>query len=53
MLTSPGLIVLALFAIGNTAAALWLGQSTYGTSDHPTLPATIDTRARRLRRSSC
>ncbi|MDQ3080132.1 MAG: aminopeptidase, partial [Pseudomonadota bacterium] len=41
VLTSPGLIVLALFAIGNTAAALWLGQSTYGTSEHPTLAATI------------
>ena len=43
VLTSPGLIVLVLFAIGNTAAALWLGQSTYGTSDHPTLAATVTT----------
>ena len=43
VLTSPGLIVLALFAVGNTAAALWLGQSTYGTSEHPTLAATINT----------
>ena len=41
VLTSPGLIVLTLFGIGNTAAALWLGQSTYGTSDYPTLAATI------------
>jgi ABC-2 type transport system permease protein len=43
VLTSPGLIVLALFAVGNTAAALWLGQSAYGTSDHPTLAATVGT----------
>jgi hypothetical protein len=43
VLTSPGLIVLALFGVGNTAAALWLGQSTYGTADHPTLAATITT----------
>ncbi|HET7576527.1 MAG TPA: aminopeptidase [Sphingomicrobium sp.] len=42
VLTSPGLIVLCLFAIGNTAAGLWLGQSTYGTSEHPTLAATIN-----------
>ncbi len=41
VLTSPGLIVLVLFGIGNTAAMLWLGQSTYGTSDYPTLAATI------------
>ena len=43
VLTSPGTIVLTLFAIGNTAAALWFGRSTYGTSDHPTLAATITT----------
>ena len=43
VLTSPGLIVLALFAIGNTAAGLWLGQSQYGTSNHPTLAATVGT----------
>jgi ABC-type transport system involved in multi-copper enzyme maturation permease subunit len=42
VLTSPGLIVLSLFAIGQTAAGLWLGRSTYGTSDYPTLSATID-----------
>ena len=41
VLTSPGLIVLAIFAIGNTGAGLWLGESTYGTADHPTLAATI------------
>ena len=41
VLTSPGLIVLTLFAIGNTAAMLWLGRSTYGTADHPTLSAVI------------
>ena len=43
VLTSPGLIVLALLAIGFTAAQLWLGQSTYGTSDYPTLTAIIST----------
>ena len=41
VLTSPGLIVLAIFAIGNAGAGLWLGQSTYGTADHPTLASTI------------
>lgn len=43
VLTSPGLIVLALFAVANTAAALWLGESTYGTPDYPTLANTIGT----------
>ncbi|HET7316603.1 MAG TPA: M1 family aminopeptidase, partial [Sphingomicrobium sp.] len=43
VLTSPGLIVLCLFAIGNTAAALWLGQGIYGTTDHPTVAATVST----------
>ena len=42
VLTSPGLIVLALFAVANTAGALWLGQQTYGTSDYPTMAATIN-----------
>ena len=41
VLTSPGTLVLTLFGIGNTAAFLWLGRSTYGTADHPTLAATI------------
>ena len=43
VLTSPGLIVLTLFAIANSAASLWLGSSTYGTADYPTVAATIDT----------
>ena len=43
VLTSPGLIVLTLVAIANTAVALWLGQSIYGTTDHPTVAATIFT----------
>ena len=43
VLTSPGTIVLTLFAVGNTAAALWFGRSTYGTADYPTLAATITT----------
>jgi ABC-type transport system involved in multi-copper enzyme maturation permease subunit len=42
VLTSPGLIVLALFAIASTASSLWLSQSTYGTTNHPTLAATIN-----------
>ncbi len=41
VLTSPGLIVLTLFAIGNTAAFLWFAGSAYGTPDHPTLAATV------------
>jgi ABC-type transport system involved in multi-copper enzyme maturation permease subunit len=41
VLTSPGLIVLALFAVANTAANLWLSGSIYGTSEHPTLAGTI------------
>ena len=41
VLTSPGLIVLSLFGIGNTAANLWLGRSAFGTSDYPTLSAII------------
>ncbi|HET7708361.1 MAG TPA: M1 family aminopeptidase [Sphingomicrobium sp.] len=41
VLTSPGLIVLSLFAIANTGAFLWLGQSRYGTQDYPTVAATI------------
>jgi aminopeptidase N len=42
VLTSPGTIVLTLFGIGNTAAFLWFARSTYGTSDHPTLAATVN-----------
>ena len=41
VLVSPGLIVLALFGAANTAAGLWLGQSDYGTSEYPTLAATV------------
>ena len=43
VLTSPGLIVLTLLAVANTGAVLWLGQSVYGTSDHPTVAATLST----------
>ena len=42
VLTSPGLFVLTLFAIGNTATFLWFGQTAYGTADHPIVSATID-----------
>ncbi len=42
VLTSPGLFVLTLFAIGQTATILWFGQTAYGTADHPTVAATID-----------
>ena len=41
VLTSPGLFILTLFAIGNTATFLWFGQSAYGTADHPIVSATI------------
>jgi hypothetical protein len=35
VLRSPGLIVLLLLAVANTAAGLWLTQTTYGTPSHP------------------
>jgi len=41
VLTSPGLIVLTLFAVANTAGFLWFATSLYGTVDHPTLSAVI------------
>ena len=41
VLTSPGLIVLTLLSVSFTAVTLWLSQSSYGTSDHPTVSATI------------
>ena len=41
VLTSPGLIVLTLLSMGFTAITLWITQRTYGTSDHPTVAATI------------
>jgi len=43
VLLSPGLLVLSIFAIGNAGAGLWLGQSQFGTSNHPTLAETIGT----------
>ncbi len=43
VLTSPGLIVLALLGVGFSAANLWLGQSVYGTPDHPTVSTVIST----------
>ena len=52
VLTSPGLIVLSLFAIGNTAADLWLGQSTYGTSGTSDPGGNDYDAPRRLSRSS-
>jgi len=41
VLTSPGLIVLSLLTITFTALVLWVSRSVYGTSDHPTVSATI------------
>ncbi|MFL6760777.1 M1 family aminopeptidase [Sphingomonas sp.] len=41
VLTSPGLIVLALLAVTFTAVVLWVSRSAYGTPDHPTVAATI------------
>jgi ABC-2 type transport system permease protein len=41
VLTSPGLIILTLLAVAFTAVVLWVASSLYGTSDHPTLAATI------------
>jgi ABC-2 type transport system permease protein len=43
VLTSPGLIVLVLFGLANTGAILWMGDSGYGTPDHPTVAAVVDT----------
>ncbi len=43
VLTSPGLLVLVLFAVGQAAAGLWMGRSTYGTSEYPTLSGVIGT----------
>ncbi len=42
VLTSPGLIVLFLFGLVNNGVGLWLGNSAYGTSDHPTVAAVVD-----------
>jgi ABC-type transport system involved in multi-copper enzyme maturation permease subunit len=41
VLTSPGLIVLTLLSITFTGLLLWVFPSAYGTSDHPTLAATV------------
>src|SRR6185369_9011459 len=41
VLTSPGLIVLTLFAVANTAGFLWFAIFLFGTVDHPTLSAVI------------
>ena len=41
VLTSPGLIVLLLLSVAFTGVNLWLAQSSYGTSDHPTVAGTI------------
>ncbi|MGE5564126.1 MAG: M1 family aminopeptidase [Bacillota bacterium] len=41
VLTSPGLIILALLAVAFTALVLWVSRSSYGTSDHPTVAATV------------
>jgi ABC-type transport system involved in multi-copper enzyme maturation permease subunit len=41
VLTSPGLIVLLLLSVTFTGVMLWLSPSQYGTSDHPTVSATI------------
>ena len=41
VLTSPGLILLTLLAITFTGIILWVTQSTYGTSDHPTVASTV------------
>ena len=43
VLTSPGLLVLALLTVVFTAANLWQGGSAYGTPDYPTLSSVIDT----------
>jgi hypothetical protein len=41
VLTSPGLIVLILLEVGFTGLFLFIAQSSFGTSDHPTVAATI------------
>ena len=43
VLTSPGLLVLALLAVGFTAMNLWQGSSAYGTSDFPTVSRVVET----------
>jgi ABC-type transport system involved in multi-copper enzyme maturation permease subunit len=41
VLTSPGLIVLALLGVGMTVIVMWFGRSLYGTTDHPTVSSVI------------
>ena len=41
VITSPGLIVLLILEIAFTALTLWVSRSAYGTTDHPTLAATV------------
>ena len=41
VLTSPGLLVLVVFAMGMTAMTLWSGQTIYGTPPHATLSSGI------------
>nr|WP_314442481.1 M1 family aminopeptidase [uncultured Sphingomonas sp.] len=41
ILTSPGLLVLALLAVAFTAFNLWQGGSAYGTSDYPTVSRVV------------
>ena len=43
VLTSPGLIVLVLLEVGFTGLFLFVAQSSFGTSDHPTVAKTIGT----------
>jgi ABC-type transport system involved in multi-copper enzyme maturation permease subunit len=43
VLTSPGLLVLALLAVAFTAINLWQGGSAYGTSDFPTVSRVVQT----------
>ncbi len=43
VLTSPGLIILGLLAMAFTGLILFIGNSAYGTADHPTVAATITT----------
>jgi ABC-type transport system involved in multi-copper enzyme maturation permease subunit len=41
VLTSPGLIVLTLLAIAFSGLVLFIAQTSYGTSSHPTVAATV------------
>ena len=43
VLTSPGLTILTILGITNSALFLWLGQGIYGTRDHPIESAVIGT----------